>query len=262
MPDEGWVPISNAAVRDRRLSWRARGLMAELLSYPDGWRTTIDELVKLGSLAEGHAEGRDAMRTAMNELVQFGYVVRYRNRDGDGQFVSTFAVSDDPTAHQVTEKPASANQRLPNQRTGDQAMDSQSVINKTYTNTVTNTDLQRRSEEHSTSLTSFATGADAPAELTINEPTLDDRYATVNAMPSTSRRRGLLELERRRPKIYRECRRAAIAQTKREYPKVFREKDASAEIDRLSYQYAIQHYHPDLPTWIVRPMTDPTPAPR
>lgn len=263
MPDEGWVPISNDAVRDHKLSWRARGLLAELLSYPDGWRTTIDELVKLGKLAGGHAEGRDAMRTAMNELVQAGYVVRSKSHDGDGTFVSSFAVSDDPTAHrQVTEYPAAANQRLPTQRSGDQSSDRQSVINKTVTNTVTKTDVQTRSDEHSTSLVSLATAADAAADFPINKPTLDDHYAKVNEMPPTSRRRGLLELERRRPRIYRECRRSAIAQTKKQNSGVFREQDASAEIDRLSYQYAIRHYHPDLPQWIVRPMTDVPPVRR
>jgi hypothetical protein len=262
MPDEGWVPVSNAAARDHRLSWRARGLLVELLSYPDGWRTTIDDLVRLGKIADGHAEGRDAMRTAMNELVQAGYVVRSKVHDGDGQFISSFAVADDPAAHQPTEYPASVNQRLPTQRSGDQASGDQSVINKTVTNTVTKTDHQRRSNEHSSSLVSLATGAEAPPEFAINEPTLDDHYATVNRMPPPSRRKALLELERRRPKIYRECRRSAIAQTKREKPGVFREQDASVEIDRLSYQYAIQHYHPDLPQWIVKPMTDAAQARR
>jgi len=262
MPDEGWVPISNAAARDHRLSWRARGLLAELLSYPDGWSITIDELVKRAKIHGGHAEGRDAMRTAMNELVQAGYVCRTKTHDGDGTFISSFAVSDDPEVHQPTEYPASVNQRLPVQRSGDQASDGQSVINKTYTNTVTNTDLQRRSNEHSSSLVSLATAAHAAARLNEQKPTLDEHYAQVNRMPSTSRRKGLLELERRRPRIYRDCRRAAIKQTKNESPSVFRETDGSAEIDRLSYQYAVQHYHPDLPVWLTRPMADAAPARR
>jgi hypothetical protein len=259
MPDEGWVPISNAAARDHRLSWRARGLLLELLSYPDGWKTTIDQLVLLGKLADGHAEGRDAMRTAMNELVQGGYVVRTKTKDEEsGQYSSSFTVSDDPT--RGTEKPASANQFLPNQRSGDQQTGFQSVINKTVTNTGLNTDHQRRSEEHSSSLASLATAADAAADFPTNEPTLDDHYSQVNRMPSTSRRKGLLELERRRPRIYRDCRRNAIKQTKKEQPSVFRERDASAEIDRLSYQYAILHYHPDVPVWLARPMSDAAPA--
>jgi hypothetical protein len=261
MPDEGWVPISNAAVRDHRLSWRARGLLAELLSYPDGWKTTIDQLVLLGKLADGHAEGRDAMRTAMNELVQAGYVIRTKTKDEEsGQFSSSFTVSDGPT--QGTEKPASANQFLPTQRSGGQQTDFQSVISNTVTNTVLDTNHQRRTDEHSTSLASLATAAEAAADFPINEPTLDDHYATVNRMPAAIRRKALLELERRRPRIYRECRRNAIAQTKKEKPSVFREQDSAAEIDRLSYQYAVLHYHPDLPTWITKPMSDATPVGR
>lgn len=254
MPDEGWVPLANIAVRDHKLSWRARGLLAELLSYPDGWRTTVDELVKLGQLAGGHAEGRDAMRTAMNELVQAGYVVRRKVQGERGKFISTFEVADDPAAHRPTEYPASVGQFLVNQRTVDQAQDSQSVINKTVTNMVTKTDLQKRSNEHSTSLASLATAADAAAEFEINKPTLDEHYELVNKMPTDVRRRALLELEKRRPKIYREARRNAMAQYKKEGRGVLQGPHAHAQVDRLSYQYAIQHYFPDVPPWLAKPM--------
>jgi hypothetical protein len=68
MPDEGWVPISNEAARDHRLSWRARGLLVELLSYPDGWETTVDRLVAQARKHGDVSEGRAAMRKAIAEL--------------------------------------------------------------------------------------------------------------------------------------------------------------------------------------------------
>lgn len=47
MPAEGWAPVANSATRDHYLSWRARGRLAELLFYPDGWQTTVDKLVAI-----------------------------------------------------------------------------------------------------------------------------------------------------------------------------------------------------------------------
>ncbi|HKS98797.1 MAG TPA: hypothetical protein VJT31_04635 [Rugosimonospora sp.] len=100
LPDEGWVPVSNAAARDHRLSWRARGLLLELLSYPDGWDTTIDKLVKQAR-AEGEAtEGREAMLRAMKELETVGYVhyIRDRHKAESGRWIWTtgIVVSDVP----------------------------------------------------------------------------------------------------------------------------------------------------------------------
>lgn len=108
MPEEGWVPIANAAVRDDRLSWRARGLLAHLLSYPDGWKTNIDTLVAIAENAGGNAEGRDAMRAAMQELEDAGYVTRTRYRDR-GRWAVDTEVIDRRSA--VPEKPSRKGRR-------------------------------------------------------------------------------------------------------------------------------------------------------
>lgn len=96
MPDSGWVPISNDAVRDHRLSWRARGLLAELLSYPDGWDTTVEKLVAQAKREGGKAEGRDAMLKAMAELKKTGYVVYRRSQAEGGIFTTEMVVCDVP----------------------------------------------------------------------------------------------------------------------------------------------------------------------
>jgi hypothetical protein len=74
-PEREFTIIRNAAVRDERLSWRARGLLVYLVSCPPGWETSIDRLVPLGR------EGRDAVATALRELESFGYLTRTRLRD-------------------------------------------------------------------------------------------------------------------------------------------------------------------------------------
>lgn len=105
MPDEGWVPIANNAARDSRLSWRSRGLLLELLSYPDGWETNVDKLVDMSATADdSHTEGRYAMRAAMLELVKYGYVRRLRCRE-HGRWVTKVSVKD--AAHTTSDLPPS-----------------------------------------------------------------------------------------------------------------------------------------------------------
>lgn len=62
-----FAQISNAVVEDKRLSWRARGILCYLLSKPDGWKANPRDIEKRGP------EGRDAVRKAMAELQAAGY---------------------------------------------------------------------------------------------------------------------------------------------------------------------------------------------
>lgn len=85
-----FVIIGNAEARDRRLSFRARGLHHHLLSLPPGWRVTTAQL------AEDHPEGRTAIRAALSELVTLGYVTRRKQQDGRGRWTTTMTVHDKP----------------------------------------------------------------------------------------------------------------------------------------------------------------------
>ncbi|MFF1649871.1 hypothetical protein [Streptomyces sp. NPDC058240] len=63
------------AMRDMRLTWRARGVLAELATgYLPGQEPTISELVSLTRNERGAAEGRDAYRKAVGELRTVGYL--------------------------------------------------------------------------------------------------------------------------------------------------------------------------------------------
>ncbi len=84
-PQSDFLIISNAVVRDENLSYRARGVLIDLLSRPDNWTTNADAIARRGK------EGRDAIRTVLIELETAGYLVRQRIRKPDG----TFAHGDD-----------------------------------------------------------------------------------------------------------------------------------------------------------------------
>lgn len=102
-----FVRIPNASVQDRRLSFRARGLLSFLLSQPDDWRVDSD------SLASHAPEGRDAIRTALNELQTTGYLVRERSRDEMGRWTT------ETTLHEV---PGPGNPASEDQASEDQAL--------------------------------------------------------------------------------------------------------------------------------------------
>ncbi len=62
-------------MRDMRLTWRARGILAELaVGYAPGQEPTISELVSLTREERLAAEGREAFRTAIGELRGLGYL--------------------------------------------------------------------------------------------------------------------------------------------------------------------------------------------
>lgn len=95
-PTIKWTQVPNVVVRDYRISWRARGLLVELLSYPPGWETTIDDLVRRAQRSGGHAEGRDAMRAAARELKAVGYLVAHKYQDERGRWHTSLEVTDAP----------------------------------------------------------------------------------------------------------------------------------------------------------------------
>ncbi|HMG65615.1 MAG TPA: hypothetical protein VK599_21940, partial [Streptosporangiaceae bacterium] len=75
MPPDGWVPTANRTAQNRRLSWRAKGLLTDLLSFPDGYNITFDKLMAMAKAAgDPDVEGRDAMRRSMQELERKGYL--------------------------------------------------------------------------------------------------------------------------------------------------------------------------------------------
>jgi hypothetical protein len=86
----GFIILPNVLLQDRRLSYTARGLLADLLSRPDGWREDGRHM------ADTSPQGRLAVAKALRELTAAGYYQVVRVRQTDGTFVSEAHVYDAP----------------------------------------------------------------------------------------------------------------------------------------------------------------------
>ncbi len=77
-------------------------------------------------------------------------------------------------------------------------------------------------------------------------------YDAASNLDDTGLRALLLTVEGRRPRIFRECRQAAIRQLQEKDPQTLKRSYGVRDIDLLSYKYALQHYAPDWPAWLIR----------
>lgn len=87
-PAERFVKVPNDWARDRRLSLSARGLLTLLLSYSDGFEVSVPRLVA------SNREGRAAIRAALAELREHGYLVMSQERGGDGRMSTDWEMTD------------------------------------------------------------------------------------------------------------------------------------------------------------------------
>lgn len=91
LPFEGhYVQIPNAWMRDERLTRKARGLLAEIMTHRPGWRLSIRSLMRTGP------EGRDAITTAVHELRDHGYLVVSQSHGEGGRFTEVEYELSDP----------------------------------------------------------------------------------------------------------------------------------------------------------------------
>lgn len=92
-PTAGFTIVRNQCIRDHTLSYRARGVLIYLLSQPVDWETSSARLALEGG------EGRDAVRTALRELIAVGYVRLDKRQDSRGHWASIYTVGDSAWAN-------------------------------------------------------------------------------------------------------------------------------------------------------------------
>jgi len=254
MPPEGWVPMANVSAQQRRLSWRAKGLLVDLLSFPDGYNITFDRLMAMAKAAgDPDVEGRDAMRRSMQELERKGYLAHRRvavqdPAPGKQKWRTETAICDQPI---FAAQAGGADFQYPQDSvppdfstSRDQEVSKNTGFNK-------NDQQQEEAGQSSSSLALAREGQQARKQDREDRGAqLERLYGAANQLDDGRLRRLLLQFEKKRPQVYRDKRQRALSQLQREAPD---ELHSVRSVDLLSYKYALLHYaEKGLPTWLVR----------
>jgi len=114
-----YTVMSNHHLRNADLSLKAKGLLSQMLSLPENWDYT------LAGLAAINRESKDAIRSAVQELEQAGYIQRRQTQDANGKFsvneyiIREYPVSEAPLLENpTTDDPSPETPSLENPSTG------------------------------------------------------------------------------------------------------------------------------------------------
>lgn len=126
--NKNYTTMANYHLRDPRLSLKAKGLLSLILSLPEDWDYTIPGLAALSR------DGKDAVRSCLDELGGAGYVRRSRTHKEDGTFGGNeYVVYEHPQG--VEDQPASENPTMDEPSSENPSLGNPSLENPTEQNT-------------------------------------------------------------------------------------------------------------------------------
>lgn len=131
-----YTVMSNHHLRNEKLSLKAKGLLSQMLSLPEKWNYTLSGLCAI------NPESKDAIRSALRELEEQGYVVRRQTTDASGKFSKNEYIiyevpvsKPDAGADPSLEKPLSENPTTDNPPTGKPSAENPTQLNTKKSNT-------------------------------------------------------------------------------------------------------------------------------
>ncbi len=74
-----FTQIANSCLQDKRISWKAKGLMAYFMSYPETW------IFREFKIISDSTDGRDSIRSGLKELMKYGYLTKKQIKE-NGRF--------------------------------------------------------------------------------------------------------------------------------------------------------------------------------
>ena len=77
----GFVTMDKGFIENPALTWKAKGILAYLLSKPDNWKVIVGDVIKHA------ANGKDAVYSGLAELGRHGYYVKVPVRAKNGAFI-------------------------------------------------------------------------------------------------------------------------------------------------------------------------------
>ena len=142
----GYTVMSNHHLRNKELSLKAKGLLSQMLSLPEDWDYT------LAGLSLINREKIDAIREAVRELENAGYIQRSRERDEKGRLRgTTYVIYEQPPKLDLPtlEKPTLDNPTLEKPMLEKPTLENPTQLNKD----IQRTDLPKK-EKSNTDLSS------------------------------------------------------------------------------------------------------------
>ena len=135
--NRNYTVMSNHHLRNKNLSLKAKGLLSQMLSLPDDWDYTLKGLARINK------EKIDAIRTAVLELEEAGYITRQQGRDELGKMSAIeYTIYEQPqprlenpiTEQPMLDKPCSENPISDNPITDNPSSENPTQLNKDKTN--------------------------------------------------------------------------------------------------------------------------------
>ena len=110
--EDNYVIVDKAFLLNEKISLKAKGLLALLLSYPDNWQFYEAEIVQHA------ADKANSLSSGLKELIENGYIVRKLGKDETGKFKGyEYHIYEKPiTEKPITEKPITENSVLLNNK--------------------------------------------------------------------------------------------------------------------------------------------------
>lgn len=107
--DRDFTIVSNDFLKDNRLSWKAKGIIAYVAMLPDDW------VLNMRDLTNRATDGRDSLYSGIKELETFGYCAKTMKRNPDGTIAGyAYEICDKPVFEQpFTENPNTVQQPQP-----------------------------------------------------------------------------------------------------------------------------------------------------
>ena len=129
--NKGYTVMSNHHLRNKNLSLKAKGLLSQMLSLPVDWDYTLAGLAKINK------EKIDAIRAAIRELEEAGYITRVRERDEKGRLRGTdYVIYEYPQTADgsISEEPILENPMLDNPTLEKPTLEEPTLDNPTQLN--------------------------------------------------------------------------------------------------------------------------------
>ena len=122
--EDNYVIVDKAFLLNEKISLKAKGLLALMLSYPDNWQFYKAEIV------QHTTDKENSLNSGLKELIENGYIVRKQRKDENGKFEGyEYHVYEKPS----TEKPSTENPSTENPSTEKPSTENPILLNNKNT---------------------------------------------------------------------------------------------------------------------------------